>query len=1268
MTYRRSLFIRFSLSFCLLFPASATLAATPEQEKTYAEAMELYSSGDYEASSSLFRHLIDLEGSDPSLNDEYRSATKLWLAQTLRMQGRMEEAAEVVPPRDFLAPPDRRLTKEADMLHDQANEDMQRGDANAYIEKMLRALELEREALGDDSSWAATTMLNIGAAMFFHTDQKKEGLRHVEEAKRIFRKNGDTALLAEALRGEAVIHINIGDYTMAARRYAEADSLYTPFLTPEERVDLKTQAAHALIMIGKQAAARPLINEALAIVADNGLPSTDTAPLGYTFALSAYLDADNGNIDAAMQRGEEALRMLAANGDTSSVYAKIATIAKGCAILAGKPGKKQKEAVKESIAATFLTSADTDHNGAIDGSAYSALIYFIPSAARMEYLGIVLDKVRERMPGSPLELAVTSAALNYMGNDFAMRSADDNDRKSIPLMVADGCRILDSATWNYVGLKMDFYSYAYKTLNNINEWDGAEEIARRMSEMTDAKISDGTPFHYQGKVKLGYIAQKRGDNAKAVQILEQTVAEMERDGNVNDYHYNDAVSTLANFYVAIGNKDAAIAADARLRKSNGTDSSIIDEISAYSHKGDMDAINEILKNNPSTENMTEQDANSLKVISWIYAVVDLMKEGKHKEASDLLNQGMDDPVIFEFVKRDNNLALQLCIMDAQLMMLLDDTEEALDTCIEILVMLPEIESLMPDKKITILTSLAMIFDQNDAPAPLLDTLKETTALATDMIRTNFSFMTPEERTNFWNMYENIFNNILPSAAIKYGDPEFNKLAYNGALLSKGLLLNSERAISDIIANSHDPELISLADEIATLRKEVATETDGKEAADMRRSIVEKERAVMSRSQQITDYTKMMTTTWEDVRNSLAPETAAVEFIRGNLNYSPFYAALVLTPECDAPKLVYLVYEELIENLDKSMMYEYSGVNDLIWKPVEKTAPDASIVFFSPVGSLYKVALESMPDDKGRMASERIRATRLSSTRNIINGGMGIHTPQIKKAAVFGGIDYKSFPDGTAPAPATPSDSNGERVILRAPENLRAGVTPLPGTMHEATAIYSSLSNHDVDAKLATGTNGSETALKALSGEGFGLLHIGTHGFVWDDEEAQDYEFLPFISQPSTSTEDRMLNRSGLFMAGANNTLKGMEISDDSDDGILTAKEIAALDLSDMDLVALSACETGLGEVNGEGVFGLQRGFKKAGAGSILMSLWKVDDDATSMLMTNFYNNLLTSDIKDKYKALEDAKRTVREFKGEINGAIRDFSDPAYWSAFILLDP
>ena len=206
-------------------------------------------------------------------------------------------------------------------------------------------------------------------------------------------------------------------------------------------------------------------------------------------------------------------------------------------------------------------------------------------------------------------------------------------------------------------------------------------------------------------------------------------------------------------------------------------------------------------------------------------------------------------------------------------------------------------------------------------------------------------------------------------------------------------------------------------------------------------------------------------------------------------------------------------------------------------------------------------------------------------------------------------------------------------------------------------VSSIISSNKITCDVYTASRGNEESFKALSGNNFGILHVATHGFYMTESQADRNDFFasnPFASQ-SISPRVSSLQRSGLLLAGGNKAWKGENVPKGVEDGVLTSAEIATMDFNSCDIVVLSACETGLGEITDEGVFGLQRAFKNAGVNTIIMSLWEVDDQATSLMMQTFYSNLMRG--KSKRDSFSAAKNEVR----------KKYSDPRYWAAFVMLD-
>jgi CHAT domain-containing protein len=435
-----------------------------------------------------------------------------------------------------------------------------------------------------------------------------------------------------------------------------------------------------------------------------------------------------------------------------------------------------------------------------------------------------------------------------------------------------------------------------------------------------------------------------------------------------------------------------------------------------------------------------------------------------------------------------------------------------------------------------------------------------------------------------------------------------------------------------------------------------------------------------------------------VQAKLTKDDIAVEFVSFMNQDTTFYCAYLLKKDYDVPKMTICL--KTTKQINTKDVYSNSNLSRAIWGSIADDLVGVKNIYFGPSGELYNIAIESLPDweDSTKLVSDRWNFYRLSSTREL---ALIKDKNQIKHAVVYGGLTYDTdtasmLRDRIKYPEVRDRDFSANTLEVADSLNLRTGVNELPSTKVEATLIDRKLKAGKIDDIICTDTIGTETSFKALSGQKKNLLHIATHGFYWTETEARrtNYSFLTLNNNDDQRyQEDKALTRSGLLFAGANNALKGKPLPEGVDDGILTAQEISRLDLRGLDLVALSACETGLGEITGDGVFGLQRGFKKAGAQSILMSLWKVDDTATQMLMTQFYTNLTSG--MSKRKSLLEAQRYVREYETEVEvnslsnltpmqqrqqqksgvlnntstqtKKVRPYEDPKYWAAFILLD-
>ena len=309
---------------------------------------------------------------------------------------------------------------------------------------------------------------------------------------------------------------------------------------------------------------------------------------------------------------------------------------------------------------------------------------------------------------------------------------------------------------------------------------------------------------------------------------------------------------------------------------------------------------------------------------------------------------------------------------------------------------------------------------------------------------------------------------------------------------------------------------------------------------------------------------------------------------------------------------------------------------------------------SPDGSLNLIPFEVLQDDKGRYLIETHTFRYVSAGRDI--AGYGMIKEKGQKAILMGDPDFDLAAGNTSP------DKETKVALSRSMKGIN--FSRLPGTKKEVEAIASILGS---SASLTyTGKAATESVLTQSKSPR--ILHLATHGFFlsdqdWSsmmDEKSRGIKIIvkdKDIPKKPIRIENPFL-RAGLALAGANNSLA----QEGATEGILTAEKILSLNLRGTDMVVLSACETGVGDVkNGEGVYGLRRAFTQAGAKSLVMSMWEVPDVETKELMVNFYRNLQAGKM-NRAEALRQAalkqRQTVKARYGKDN--------PYYWAAFVFL--
>lgn len=555
-----------------------------------------------------------------------------------------------------------------------------------------------------------------------------------------------------------------------------------------------------------------------------------------------------------------------------------------------------------------------------------------------------------------------------------------------------------------------------------------------------------------------------------------------------------------------------------------------------------------------------------------------------------------------------------------------------------------------------------------------------------------------EKEFYWNTLKNRFEYFYSFVVKRYkSNPKVITEMFNNILFAKGLLLNSNIKIKNRILNSSDFDLIekfkewrSQKEYLAVLYKMTNNELlEKKINRDSVEKFVNKLEKELSQSSELfaSEFEKKQIE-YVDIQNNISKNEAVVEIIRfhkskkNTLTKSISYAALILTSKSEIPSFVllengdilekdlYNIYKEYNNNNKENTLYEeevnfeskYSNLYSAFWEPIQIFIKGFSKVILSPDGVFNQINLLTLKNPfSKRFLIDELNIHIITTSRDLVNLSLtdnNLDNASIN-AVLFGFPNY-DYSFNSSLKIENPQFSSKQRSIGSLIRSTGYNYTfpPLPGTKTEVENIQNLLQKAGINSKIYLENSAMEDTIKSISNPT--ILHIATHGFFLSETENEELittHGTNILGTDFKKSQENPLLRSGLLFTGASNTLSENDSmhQHNTEDGILTAFEAQNLNLDKTELVILSACETGKGELkSGEGVYGLQRAFRVAGTKKLIMSLWKVDDEATQIMMTNFYTNWINT--KDLQKSFKNAQNQVK----------KKYKDPYYWGAFIMV--
>ena len=577
--------------------------------------------------------------------------------------------------------------------------------------------------------------------------------------------------------------------------------------------------------------------------------------------------------------------------------------------------------------------------------------------------------------------------------------------------------------------------------------------------------------------------------------------------------------------------------------------------------------------------------------------------------------------------------------------------------------------------VPVLELLADVYDRKGNARQSVEMLDEIFSIYKDAFSKGISYLSANELEVFAGKIDRSLDVVLfrlmkqADQGEAHPDPLLSGLAYDLLLFRKEYILNAQATLHSTLSqdSSGRVDFERLAGYRRQLAAEYAKPTNERTNLEVLESAADNLEKKLVRY--ASEFSKAQSPgTWHDVQQKLNEGDVAMEFFRSKFRDSTWYSVLLCRADDDAPvyqrvclagEIDILIREKYtrrgISTVYGSAHSESHELNHLIWQPLEPWLTNTERMILAPYGALNQVNFPLIPVNDGKVLMDDYEFVTVGSTRQLLEEDFGLKK-ETATAWITGGVKYDCESDWTAESDYVFRSIEPDSMDMTFAGYRSSVLQYLPHSLVESEQIADLLMDHQFTVHLDTGMVATETSFRQLSRDvpSARVIHLATHGYFFPDPKEGDQSGQDNNAYRSASNP---LIRSGLLMACSAPAWLAGSFQGDGDDGVLTAYEIAQMDLRNTELVVLSACETALGDIVGsEGVYGLQRAFRIAGVKNLIMTLWKVNDEVSMQFFTRFYTYWI-QDQMTLSQAFYTAQKDLRH----------QYPDSPYlWAGFVLL--